>query len=120
TVLILAVILILLPDYIAPVCHGGKVMKCHYMGQANKGAGIGLMLVGAMLLFVKNKEMARGIGVGGILLSLLAVANSAFLIGGCSAPMMSCNTKNIPATYMVCGVLILVQLWFVLGTREKK
>lgn len=118
-ILFLSVVLLLLPDFIAPVCHGDKMMNCHTMASANKGIAVAMMLVGSMLLFVKNSDLARGIAIGGILLSALAIANSAFLIGGCASPMMSCNTKNIPATYLVAGLLILSQVVFVWKCRTR-
>lgn len=112
-ILFLAVALLLLPDFIAPVCHSDNMMKCHSMANANKGIAVALMAVGSMLLFVKHRDVARGIAIGGILMAALAIANSAFLICGCASPMMSCNTKNIPATYLVAGLLILTQIAFV-------
>lgn len=120
TVLVLSVVLVLLPDYIAPVCHGDHTMKCHHMALANKGVAVAMMFNGTLLLFIRNRDIARGVAVGGILLSVLAIANSAFFIGGCASPMMSCNTKNIPATYLVAGVLAAVQLYFVRKPGNQK
>lgn len=119
-VLFLSAVLLLLPDYIAPVCHADHPMKCQSMAQANQGVAVATMLVGVMFLKIKNRDMARGLALGGILLSCLAFANAAFLIGGCSSPVMSCNAKNIPATYLLSGLLILVQGYYLMKTAGEK
>lgn len=120
SILILAGILILLPDYIAPVCHGEHIMKCRYLGEANKGVGVAILLAGVLMLLLRNRDMVRGVAAGGVLMSALAIANSVFFIGGCASGNMSCNAVNIPATCLVASMLLLVFLWSTKETKEEK
>lgn len=121
-VVILAVVLFLLPEYLAPVCraHGETMMHCRHMATANQGVAVLLAVMGVMIVLCSHVQIARGIAVGGILVSCLAVANSAFLLGGCNSPVMSCNVMNIPMTYAVCALTAMALAYFVFTEGKEK
>lgn len=116
TAAVLALLIILMPDYLAPICHshghGHGVMKCHHMGEANKL--VGAIMVGLSLFFLVMKQSiyVRWTSAAIMLLSLLAIANCAWIFGGCASPLMSCNTLNIPATYGASALIFLLHGWY--------
>lgn len=121
-IVILGVVMLLIPQFIAPVCpiHDGHIMKCHWMGQAVVGLGALIGLLGLLMLVVKDKKMAAAFSISAALVSGLAIAVSTHLIGGCSHHHMSCQMHTIPVVTIVGGILVVLGLGYPLYERFKK
>lgn len=114
-IVILGVVMLLIPKYIAPVCpihDGGPIMKCHWMGQAVMGLGSLIAILGVLIFVVKDLKMAKAFSISTGLVSGLAISISTHLIGGCSHHHMSCRMHTIPAVAIVGGILVVLSLGY--------
>ena len=113
--LILAVLVILLPTVLLPVCAGqmetssGSMvpMRCHYLKMASVSIGILLAAAALMRMFaeaVPAEQCLKPVqAAGGAIVSLLPNV----LIGACGNAAMHCRMLTAPAL-MVTGGLILI------------
>lgn len=109
---VLGIVLSFVPHYIMPVCqHGiqlasGDVapMRCFYTGQMEMACGVALAVLGVFVLLARSVPMRRGLGLAGLLLSLLILAVPTVLIGVCPGEAMPCHAGTYPAV-MVLGVV---------------
>lgn len=121
-IVILGVVMLLIPQFIAPVCpiHDGHIMKCHWMGQAVIGLGCVVAVLGLLMLISKESKVAAAFSISAALVSGLAIAVSTHLIGGCSHHHMSCQMHTIPAVTIVGGILLVLGLGFAIYDRFQK
>ncbi|MGN0137650.1 MAG: DUF4418 family protein, partial [Candidatus Methanomethylophilaceae archaeon] len=90
---------------------------------ADGGEEHGDVVVGhvhAVLVFIiKDKGVRKGLYIGGVFLSLLALLTVTVLVGVCDGSMMACNKQLFPAE-VVLGVvgLIISAVGFVLTGRD--
>lgn len=111
---ILGVLIMLTPGTIAPTCPAmadGKFMKCHWMGQAIKGAG-GLMTVLGLVYtaICCKKQMFFALAISNVLVGIYAILLPAKLIGGCMKPEMACRAKTMPMLYILIGLYIVISI----------
>ena len=104
----------LTPGTIAPTCPAmadGKFMKCHWMGQAIKGVG-GLMTVLGLVYTVIccKKQMFFALAISNVLVGIYAILLPAKLIGGCMKPEMACRAKTMPMLYILIGLYIVISI----------
>lgn len=85
---------------------GPKWMKCHWTGEASKGIGTVIALLG-VLVFFGDPRMRAGLNLAVVLVSALELAIVHFLIGMCMNPSMHCNTLTKP-TLTLLSVLALI------------
>lgn len=125
--LITGALFILVPLYLFPVCeaqihlpNGGAIpMKCFWTGHSEAGLGVVIMLSGVLLLLCASLGVRMGISIMNILLSVLAFAFPAFLIGMCDNENMPCRIGTQPALYLLCAILFVVSLLNVLSLRRQ-
>ncbi len=108
---ILAVLVLLTPRYILPVCEftGKQRMACSYMGFAEMFVGL-IALSTAMGVFVSKTAEALGLlmlvsGVSGV-----SVIFMPRVLGYCKNPDMPCNYGTVPMLGLLGGLLILVSI----------
>jgi hypothetical protein len=118
---VLGVLLFLAPGVLAPVCGmkpDGGFMKCHWMDQAEKGIAVVMILMGLLILFVKNKAFAYGIAAANVPVGCYAYLISWKLIGGCKMPDMACNLYTRPMVYLFSGIYVLASLFYLFYFRK--
>ena len=119
--ILFGVMLALLPNKIAPVCHveeGAKMMKCFWTGRALFGTGILLAVLN--IFFCITKSAQTGIAVSNILIALYAAAVPTVLIGTCKMPTMMCNAHTKPAVFLTAGLFIIANaIYLVLARKER-
>ncbi len=114
-------LLAFIPDKIAPVCRvaeGAKMMKCFWTGRALLGTGVLLALLNGCFCLMKSGQ--NGIAVANILVALYAVAVQTVLIGTCKMPTMSCNTHTKPAVFLLAGLFIVANVFYLFLTRKER
>lgn len=118
---VLGVLIMLTPGTISPVCPAmadGKFMKCHWMGQAIKGVG-GLMTVLGIIYtaICCQRKMLFAFSITNILVGIYAILIPAKLIGGCKMPEMACRAKTMPTLYLLIGLYIAVSIVALISNR---
>lgn len=120
---VLGVLIMLTPGVISPVCPAmadGKFMKCHWMGQAIKGAGGLMAVLGAVYTAICcNRNMHFALSIANVGLGIFAILLPAKLIGGCKMADMACRAKTIPTLYLLIGIYIVVSLVALFLNRPK-
>lgn len=117
----LGVLLFLTPGVLAPVCPpkaDGGFMKCHWMGEAEKGIGAVIILLGIMFLLLKNSAIAYGLVVANVPVGFLGFMIAFRLIGGCKVHGMSCNLYTRPLIGLLTGIYLAVSLLYLLIGRK--
>ncbi|WP_215492284.1 DUF4418 family protein [Fenollaria sporofastidiosus] len=112
--IILGVLVFLTPGTLAPVCPAmadGKFMKCHWMGQAIKGIG-GVMTVLGLIytLICSKKQMFFTLAISNVVIGIYAILLPAKLIGGCMNAEMACRAKTMPMIYILVGLYIVISV----------
>lgn len=114
-----AIMMIACVKWIAPVCTGmleltsGKqvFMKCHYTATATVFFGV-LMLVAAIVAFVKKEAVSCGIMIAALSCATYAIFNGTIGIGICMKPEMACHGTaplvNVCATVALIAGIILI------------
>ncbi len=115
-IMILGLLIILVPQFILPVCEGTLVtdagkevpMKCHWTAQAEILTGLMILAAGVLSLVVKKDggRMASGIfaALGGLCALLLVTS----VIGVCMNPAMSCVMGTKPAIIILSAFTMLL------------
>lgn len=108
--LIAAILYIMVPRYIFPVCadNGPLIMKCIRTAQAETGVGISLILICGIFFgkpLIRRKKIAAGLI---ILLSILGTAIPIILIGVCPGHRMPCRMGTQPALLLLSFVLFII------------
>ena len=121
--LLAAILLVLGPQYLFPVCPAGeKIMKCFWTARAEIAAAIVLAVIGALQIARSANAGLRDLCLVSAAASAAAAALPAFLIGGCRMPQMACRASAFPAIYAVCAANIILQcfiLWKLSQTTGK-
>jgi hypothetical protein len=81
-------------------------MKCLWSARAEIAAGVPVLIIGAMTLFVRRKESYRYLGLLGTILGVFVLLIPTALIGVCRTAMV-CNTVMRPSL-MLFGSLVIV------------
>lgn len=107
------------PGTIFGYCTKMAGLACSYSVGAERGIGAFVLLVGVLVLIIKDKGVRKGLYIGGVFLSLLALLTVTVLVGVCDGSMMACNKQLFPAE-VVLGVvgLIISAVGFVLTGRD--
>ena len=119
--ILFGVMLALLPNKIAPVCHveeGAKMMKCFWTGRALFGTGILLAVLNIFFCITKSAQI--GIAVSNILIALYAAAVPTVLIGTCKMPTMMCNAHTKPAVFLTAGLFIIANAIYLILARKER
>lgn len=120
---IFGLLIMLTPGSIAPVCPAmadGKFMKCHWMGQAVKGVG-GVMTVLGIIYAATccKKQVFFTLSIANILLGIYTILLPAKLIGGCMNPEMACRAKTMPVIYILAGIYTVLSIVTLILNRPK-
>ena len=112
--IIFGVLIFLTPGTLAPVCPAmldGKFMKCHWMGQAIKGIGGVMTVLGLIYTAIKSKkQMFFTLAISNVIVGIYAILLPAKLIGGCMKPEMACRAKTMPMIYILVGLYIVISI----------
>ena len=119
--IVCGLLLAFIPEKIAPVCcaaDGAKMMKCFWTGRTLLGIGALIALLNGCFCFMKSGQ--NGIAAANILIALYAVAVQTFLIGTCKMPAMSCNTHTKPAVFLLAGLFIIANIFYLFLSRKDR
>jgi hypothetical protein len=128
------VLLIIIPQFIFPVCetpfagkaelgahsalgrgdfaepvpgpHAPLHMACFYTAKAEAGLGAAVILTGLLLLVFNSSERRLGVSLSLAPLAALAGATPWFLIGVCPSDMMLCRSGTLPALLLLSAALL--------------
>lgn len=111
-VVILGVLIAAGPQYLFHVCSetAMSTSPCIYTGKAEIGVGAVLAVLGLIALLSKNRDLNRGLYIGALLTSVLALLIVLVLIGVCSSSAMTCNKEALPGLTIVGAVAVVVSL----------
>ena len=112
--IIFGVLLFLTPGTLAPTCPAmddGTFMKCHWMGQAIKGVGGVMTVLGLIYTAIScKKQMFFALAISNVIVGIYAILLPAKLIGGCMKPEMACRAKTMPMIYILAGLYIVLSI----------
>lgn len=94
-----------------------KPMRCFYTGNAIKGVGILIVLLGILFSFLNNQEIRIGLSIANIGMGLLPIW-FVHAIGACENPNMRCRTLTVPAVYLISAVFIVMNIVFIVRNRK--
>ena len=98
----------------------GSFMKCHWSEQAVFALTLALIFTGIIALFVKSKDIARGLAFSLIPFGAVIISIPNYFIGACKMAEMRCRTTLVPGA-TVSGIIILITglvLFFVTGNKS--
>ena len=119
--IVVGVLLFLTPGVLAPVCPpkaDGGFMKCHWMGEAEKGIGAVIILLGMVFLLLRSSAAAYGLAIANFPVGALGFLLAFRLIGGCKMHSMSCNLYTCPLIGLLTGIYLAVSLLYLLLRRK--
>ena len=96
-----------------PPKEDGSFMNCHWAGNALLGLAAVLAAMALIRLFAKNNGVKKGLSIGAIPVSVLAITLPGRLIGLCMMHSMRCHSVMTPAVRVfgvVIAVLSLIQI----------
>lgn len=113
--ILLAVLIILTPKFIAPVCSfnpdkGEKPMKCVHMGNGVFSIGIALLIILVINFLIKHDAIKLGMQIAISIMSAMTIYIAKFGIGGCKFHSMRCQSKTIPLIIILCSIMIVLSL----------
>jgi hypothetical protein len=94
-------------------------MKCHWSAAGELGLGFPLLALGAVLLFSRQAETRRALGILGVVLGLIAILIPTVLIGVCAGLEMLCNSIMKPGLILAGSLVIVVSVWAVLSSLRR-
>jgi hypothetical protein len=83
-----------------------RMMKCFWSARAEIIAGVPLVALGALLLFVRRRESIRVIGVLTVVIGVLVLLIPTTLVGTCANSAMVCNTEMKPTLFIAGGLTV--------------
>lgn len=106
---LLGLLTALIPTLIFKVCEGmdGKFMKCHWTAQTEVALGIAILVIGILIVLVKEKAAAAAFAVSAAINGVLVILIPTVVIGVCGSSEMACNSGTKPAL-IIAGALIIV------------
>ena len=107
------------PDTLFGYCTKMDGSVCSHSAGAERGIGAFIVLTGIVILLIKDRGVRKGLYIGGVFLSLLALLTVTVLVGVCDSSMMTCNKELLPAE-VVLGVIgvIVSAVGFILAGRN--
>jgi len=125
--MILGALLIFGPWFLFPVCETegmwikpGIPMPCGYTARAEIVLGALVVIVGALLLWVKSRETRIVLGVMGVAMGVLSILVPVQIDGVCANQTHPCVLETRPALIVIGAVVILVSLLVVFWSARKK
>lgn len=94
-----------------------RAMPCYHTANATKGVAIMIVLMGFVFFLIENKEIRTGLAISNIALGILPILFIK-IIGVCKMAAMSCRTLTTPAVYLVSGLYIVLNVFFIIRNRK--
>lgn len=103
-------LLVFAPWFLFKVCSTEvKVMKCFWTSKAEIAVAVILIAIGLISFTISTTKELRALALVSIVVTAMAAALPAFIIGGCMKPAMACRTTAFPAIYIISLVNIAAQ-----------
>ena len=96
------------------------IMKCYWTQRVSVAVGIGIVILGVLAVFVKEKGFADGLDVAAVLFGVLLILLPTVLIGVCEAKHMHCHAATRPALIIAGALTILYGGCSILWRRRNK
>ncbi|MCK9558260.1 MAG: DUF4418 family protein [Candidatus Cloacimonetes bacterium] len=96
-----------------------KIMKCYWSSKSELAIGILFVILGILILTMKDNDDNRRMSILSIAMSIIAILIPAFIIGGCIKPDMACRAVTFPTIYTISTVNIIAQSIIILSIRKK-
>jgi hypothetical protein len=128
--LVLALVIAIFPQFttcesqgrLITLANGSTIpMKCSWTARAELGISIPILVIGALLAFIRRRDSKINLSIVGTVLGIMAVMIPTFLIGVCQTNMV-CNTVMKPiliTSGSLVTVISLVSLMVSIGFKGK-
>jgi hypothetical protein len=84
------------------------VMKCFWTARAELGIGALIVILGALLIVFKSRQLRIGLSLAAALNGILALLVPTLLIGVCDHASMQCRIGTLPALVILSSFVIAV------------
>ena len=109
--ILMGIMLMIGPWFVFGVCSTEeKVMKCFWSCRSLFALGILAILVGILVLLVKNRKITNEVVIS-LAISIMSILIPLVIIGGCMKDTMHCRVTTFPVIYAIAGANVLLQLF---------
>ena len=114
----LAVLALVAPMYIFPVCE--SPMHCHFSFMGETGMASVVIACAAVSVIARSMEAPRLVALVSAVAGAFMILYPSVITGVCQSPMMACHYGLLPTWNLIGGAVILLSAAVFLAAREER
>ena len=112
-------------NWLFEVCDPARPMICNRLVLALIGVGAAIILIGILIMLLKDKSLSAGLSIGAGLFGILTILFPTKLIGICMVSTMPCRSTNSKLFWCLFGAAVVIVslinlLIFIINNRKDK